>query len=386
MRDLRLLLKCCLFLMVLVIVPVALACPFCSMQGQTLVGEVNQASMVLFGNLKNAKLGNADGSDGTTEFEVLAVIKDHAIRKEKKSLTLPRYVPPDKDGKYKFLLFCEVYKDKLDPYRGVAIPPDSDIVAYLKGALALKDQPVGKKLTFYFDYLENSDTEVSNDAYKEFGNAGYKEFGEAAKLFSREKVLGWLNNSTTANFKMGLYASILGHCGKKEDAALLHKMLEDPEKQTASGIDGVFAAYIMLDPKVGWDYLAGILNNPKKEFLFRYAALRAIRFFLEFRPELLEKKQLVGGILALLEQEDIADLAIEDLRKWQIWDQADKVLALQEKDAYKKIPIVRKAVLRYALSCKGSKTAEEFVKAQRAKDAQAVTDAEELLKLEQPSK
>ena len=29
----------------------AAACPFCSMQGQTLTGEVNQASMVLFGTL-----------------------------------------------------------------------------------------------------------------------------------------------------------------------------------------------------------------------------------------------------------------------------------------------------------------------------------------------
>jgi len=363
-----------------------IACPFCTMQGQTLVGEVNQASMVLFGNLKNAKLGNADGTDGTTEFEVLSVIKDHPIRKGSKSLTLPRYVPPDKDGKYKFLLFCEVYKEKLDPYRGVAIPPDSDIVKYLQGALALKDQPVAKKLSFYFDYLENSDTEISNDAYKEFGNAGYKEFADAAKSFSREKVLGWLNNSGTANFKMGLYASILGHCGKNEDAAVLRKMLDDPEKQTASGIDGVFAAYIMLDKVKGWEYLSSILTNPKKEFLFRYAALRAIRFFLEFMPDLLPKKQLVDGIMTLLEQEDIADLAIEDLRKWQIWDQADKVLALQEKDSYKKIPIVRKAMLRYALSCKGNKAVDEFVKAQRMKDAQAVTDAEELLKLEQPSK
>ena len=31
----------------------ALACPFCSMQGQTLIGDVNQASMVLFGTLSS---------------------------------------------------------------------------------------------------------------------------------------------------------------------------------------------------------------------------------------------------------------------------------------------------------------------------------------------
>ena len=361
------------------------SCPFCTMQGQTLVGEVNQASMVLFGTLKNAKIGNADGADGSTDFEVEKVIKDHAIRGGKKTLTLPRYVPPDKDGKYKFLLFCEVYKDKLDPYRGVAVPPESEIVAYLQGALALKDSALPKKLGFYFNYLENTDTEISNDAYKEFGNAGYKEFELAAKLFSRDKVISWLKNSGTPSFKMGLYASILGHCGKPEDAQILKQLLEDPEKQSASGIDGVFAAYAMLNPKEGWEYLLAVMKNPKKEFLFRYAGLRAVRFFLEFAPDLISKQKLIEAIVLLLDQEDISDLAIEDLRKWKVWDQADKVLGLQEKDAYKKIPIVRRAVLRYALSCKGSTAADDFVKKQRLADAQGVMDAEELLKLEQPT-
>ena len=32
------------------------ACPFCTMQGQTLTGDVNAANLVLFGTLKNAKL------------------------------------------------------------------------------------------------------------------------------------------------------------------------------------------------------------------------------------------------------------------------------------------------------------------------------------------
>lgn len=59
------------------------------MQGQTLVGEVNQASMVLFGTLKNAKIGNADGADGSTDFEVEKVIKDHAIRGGKNTDSSP---------------------------------------------------------------------------------------------------------------------------------------------------------------------------------------------------------------------------------------------------------------------------------------------------------
>ena len=33
-----------------------LACPFCGMQGQTLTGEVNEATLVIFGTLTNPKL------------------------------------------------------------------------------------------------------------------------------------------------------------------------------------------------------------------------------------------------------------------------------------------------------------------------------------------
>ncbi|MFM7114603.1 MAG: hypothetical protein ACKO26_25985, partial [Planctomycetota bacterium] len=59
-----------------------LACPFCSMQGQTLTGEVQTVGMVLFGTLKNAKLkSGGDGIEGTTELHVEEVIKDHEIRK-----------------------------------------------------------------------------------------------------------------------------------------------------------------------------------------------------------------------------------------------------------------------------------------------------------------
>src|SRR5271155_2891435 len=71
------------------------ACPFCSMQGQTLTGDVGQASMVLYGTLKDARLNN-DGT-GATDLHIEAVVKKHDILGDKKVLTLPRYVPPSDD-------------------------------------------------------------------------------------------------------------------------------------------------------------------------------------------------------------------------------------------------------------------------------------------------
>ena len=138
-----------------------------------------------------------------------------------------------------------------------------------------------------------------------------------AKEVPADSVAKWLQDPSTPAFRLGLYGSMLGHSGKPEYAALLRKMLDDPQKQTASGIDGMMAGYVLLKPKEGWEYVRGILKDPSKQFLLRYAALRAVRFFWDTRPDVIDKKEQVDALCLLLDQSDIADLAIEDLRKWK---------------------------------------------------------------------
>jgi hypothetical protein len=356
------------------------ACPFCSMQGQTLTGDVTQASMVLFGTLTNAKLDpNAGLGSGTTDLKVEAVIKKHDILGDKKVVTLPRYVPSD-NNPTKYLIFCDVFKGKIDPYRGVQVKANSDMVKYLQGAMTVKDKPVGDKLRFFFDYLDNPDLEISTDAYKEFGNASYSDYHDMAKHLPAQRLAKWLQDPDTPTFRYGLYASMLGHCGTEKDAVLLRKMLDDPDKRLNSGVDGILAGYTLLKPKEGWAYIRGLLKDPAKEFMVRYAALRAARFFWDSRPDVVDKKELVAGVCLLLDQSDVADLAIEDLRKWGQWGVADTVLGLYGQKSHD-VPIIRRAILRYALSCPGAKAAA-FVDEIRKKDPEMVKDVEELLKLE----
>src|SRR5260370_3092719 len=97
------------------------ACPFCSMQGQTLTDDVNEASMVLSGTLDNARLkANAGLGEGETDLKIEEIIKKNDILGDKKTIVLPRYVPSD-NAKTKFLIFCDVFKGKIDPYRGVPV-------------------------------------------------------------------------------------------------------------------------------------------------------------------------------------------------------------------------------------------------------------------------
>lgn len=358
------------------------ACPFCGMQGQTLTGEVNDASLVLFGTLTNPQLDlKSDLGQGTTDLKIEKVLKGHPIIEGKKIVTLPRYLPPE-NAKNKFLIFCGVFQGKIDPYRGISVKADSDIVKYLEGAVAVKDKTIGERLRFFFDYLDNADLEIANDAYKEFGNADYKDYRTMAKALPADKIAKWLLDPETPAFRFGLYASMLGHCGGTQHAAMLRKMLDDEQKRLSTGIDGVLAGYTMLQPKDGWAYTCGILKDPSKEFMLRYAALRAARFFWDSRPDVVDHKSVATGVRLLLKQSDIADLAIEDLRKWERWDECDEILGLYGQKSHD-IPIVRRAILRYALACKNSRPkAAAFVEEMRKKDAEFVKDAEELLKLE----
>jgi hypothetical protein len=364
------------FAAILFLAAPAAACPFCGGQGKTLTGEVDEASLVIFGSLENASIDK-----NTTDVRIETVVKDNEVRGDKKVVTLPRYLPNNDKGA-RYLIFCGVFKGNIDPYRGVATKPNSQIVKYLQGAIALKNKPAPERLRFAFDYLDDSDGEVAMDAYKEFANADYKEYRPMAKTLPADKLAKWLQDPDTAQFRFGLYASLLGHCGTEKHADLLKTLLTNKDKQPTSGLDGLMAGYTMLNPKDGWTYTRSLLGNPKEEFMKRYAALRTARFFWSERPDLVPKKDIVSGVCLLLDQGDIADLAIEDLRKWQRWDVAGEVLKFYGQKSHD-VPIIRRAILRYALCCQDDVPAAKALVAKiRTDDAELVKDAEELLRLE----
>lgn len=381
------------------------ACPFCSAQGQTLSGEVNQADFIVLGEMKNAKRDPNDPTRGTTELHVQSVVKPHPYLEGKKVLLLPRVVDAA-GGDSRFLVFCSLYSNnaeftasavasaavlanfngyQLDPYRGDPVKPDSKLPEYLKGALEVRQKDQIAKLKYFFDYLDSQDLLIGSDAYMEFGNADYKDVRALASALPADKLLAWLKDPQTPASRFGLYGLMLGHCGKKEHAQSLRALLDDAGKLYSSGLDGLLAGYILLDPQAGWAYLQDVLRDEKKEFPVRYAGLKVLRFFWEFRPDVVKHEQVLDGMKLLVAQADIADLPIEDLRKWERWDMTDLVLKNGEQESHKGVPIIRRAVLRFALSAAGaSKPAAAHVERVRKEDPERVKLVEEMLKDEQP--
>ena len=114
--------------------------------------------------------------------------------------------------------------------------------------------------------------------------------------------------------------------------------------------------------------------------LRRLALLRTVRFYKsaqakESRPHVLR------AMKAAIEQGDLADAAIEDLRSWKMWDLTDDVLKVYDRKGLDGT-LTQKAVVRYALCCAPSSASRAFLARARRDDAESVKDVEEGLKYE----
>jgi hypothetical protein len=353
------------------------ACPFCMEGGgPTILGDFKLAEIVLLGTCEKARLTDGNFGEGETDVKIEHVFKGQDRLGGKKTITIPKYLP---NAKNKYLLFMDVYKGKFDPYKGIELTDGNQIVEYLTKSIKLQDAPLGERLKMCAKYLTSPDYDVSMDAYREFAKADYKDYADMAKTLDPAAIASWLQDPKTPAYRYGLYGSLLGHCGKKEHGELLRHMIDDPKK-VGSGIDGLMAGYLLIARDAGLTYLKDILKDERQSFDMRYAALRTVRFFWDQGPKIFPKKELSESATLALKHFDMADLAIEDLRRWQCWDASGKVLPLFD-DKNFDVQVVRRAILRYALNCPNA-DAREFVARQRKRDPDWVRDVEEILRLE----
>jgi len=242
-----------LWLAVAVLAAAVSAAPACSLcnpdirTAQTFRQEAGQARLVLYGTLDNP-----DPKATVTYLRVTKALKEDKAVGTQTSVKLARWVPvQDPKDPPRFVLFCDVFNNQLDPYRGV--PVKSDAAAdYIKGALALDPKDRTKALLFYSQYLENPDPEVAADAFLEFAKANDAEIGQVAPKLNPDKLRGWIK-TTKEPYRAALYAFMLGGCGGEADAAVLRELIEKPVDQAGASIDGPLGGYLQLKPREGWE-------------------------------------------------------------------------------------------------------------------------------------
>ena len=333
------------------------------------------ARIIVSGTIANPR---GEGKAALTDFYIETTLRSDPAMKGKTSLVVNRHLPIEKKNyPPRYVLFCDAEKGKIDPYRGVVVQRVAS-VEYVKKAIALDSTDPVRNLLFFFRYLDDPDPEVAKDAFHELTLAEDTDIGAAGRNLDAKKLRKWLDDPKTPMARVGLYAKLLAAAGTPEDAARLAAILKDPLREAGTGLDSVLVAYVMLAPKKGWDCTLSILGNPGEDFMRRYMALKAVRSVLASRTGVVTNREIDCAYRVLLAQEDIVDLAIEDFRRAERWDLAPAILSLVGTNAHE-LPIVRRALLRYALACKGSVAATAYVAGRRKADKEAVEDAQESL-------
>jgi hypothetical protein len=355
---------------------------------ETFREKASLALLILSGTLHNTP-GMTEPDPDKTECHIRTIFRQHPALKNSNVLLIPQCVPID-SRKHPpiYLLLADVWRGQIDIFVGIKLQSEKSL-GYFKGALALDPKKKAAALGYFFNYLDHADPEVSGDACLEFDKAEYKDIRGMAGTLPADKILAWMRDPKTPAWQIGVYALLLGHCGTSQHAEHVSGILKELRNRDPHSIyaDRVLIGYTLLEPNKGMRLIREIFSGPTdvkadSSFRLRYAALRAVRFFWETRPDVVKQKDLIDALCLLLPQTDIADLAIEDLRRSKVWSVADRIFDLNNKKTHN-LPMIRSAVLRYALCCPITQSgAAAFVEAERKRDKEYVEDTAEMLKLE----
>ena len=356
--------------------------PACSLCGslvtrQTLRQEMEPAKVILYGTLANPRFDNSPGTPpgaGMTDFHIVRVLRTDPALGDRKALVIPQYLPVvDAKDPPKFVVFCKFADGKIQPSSGRAVKSDA-LLKYLDGALALQGKDRMQALLYFFPYLDDPDETIAADAFLEFARSSDQEVAQIAPRLPADRLRRLLQDPKTPSERISLYAFLLGTAGTERDADLLRDMILRPTDRTAPALDGLLSGYIHRKPREGWDLVVSILGDSKRPFSQRFAAARTLRFFHNCKP-VEARPQVLRGLTVMLADGEVADLAVEDLRRWKIWDLTAKVLAQYGRPTHD-TPIVRRTIIRYALCCPQPE-ARQFVADLRRRDPELVRELEE---------
>ena len=285
--------------------------------------------------------------------------------------------PPD------YLLFSDVVDGKLEMLPGLSSRPA--VIAYLKVAAAITDADPGEETRFLlqtsrFGGCRGGRRRVPGICpglrWRIAQGGGAVQCGEGASADYRSE------NAGRAAQRLCV---LLGVCGTAADAEFLAGLLRQsplPER-TAAAFGGLLAGYVMLDPRSGWPFLAAVLADEKPR-LRRPPRRPRRRPLFPGCPHRSEQTRLSAVRAALLPHGDLADQAVEDLRRWGYWNLTREVLAQFAKPTHA-APIVKRSIVRYALSCPDD-DAKAFIAALRQTDPKLVREVEERLARYAPKK
>jgi hypothetical protein len=315
-----------------------------------------------------------DGPAPPPRLAVLEVLKGAPPLAPDRTLTLdpPTALPTLQQ---KIILFCKGGKTLTRV--GHFFPTSPDAPRYVKGLANLPEGSSVHAAGFFLRHVDHADPTVAATVYHELSTADPKHVIEAARkappdILARAVKAKPADVAAWVQPRHELYAMLLGYCGTAEHIDPLRELLGD-RHAGAGGVKGALQGITLIRPAAGLANLRKVLHDSTRPLETRLGALQALEFFIEQRRDVLPQADLVTALVPALAQPDLADAAVECLRKWRRWELTRLVVRLWEKTT--EAPALRRTVLRFALASPHPEAAA-FIQVVRRSAPDEVAEAE----------
>lgn len=329
----------------------AAACPFCSSVALTFAEEMDQNDVAVVAMLVGK--ASKDENDHTAVFDVVDVLKGEKLLDGPARINALYF---GKQGPGTLFLLMGTHEGKVNWGSPVSLTERS--AAYIRKLPSLPASGP-ERLAFFQDYLEDSEELLARDAFDELARASYDDVKALKSRMNREKILGWIQNPDVPPSRRRGYLTLLGVCGKPEDAETIKKMLTTPTEEPRTGVDAAVACYLTLTGEKGLPFVEEMyIANKEAEYTDTFSAIMALRFHGQ-NESIIPRERLVKTMRLLLDRPDVVDLVIPDLARWQDWESMDRLVELF-KSADKKTSWVRIPVVQYLMACPLPKAKEKL--------------------------
>ncbi|MEC9094484.1 MAG: hypothetical protein VX438_17380 [Planctomycetota bacterium] len=333
-------------------------CPFCTPVAPTFAEEMKSTDAVLIGKLvkrgkrevTSKKIADELGfkstvpsAVGKSELEVLKVIKGNKYLKV--GDTIQAYVFGDAAKGDQFFI------TGVEPpaFSWSTMKASKRVVDYISGIQKLPaDGP--KRLAFFLSHLEDDEEVLARDSYDEFALAPFAAVKQLKELIDRKKLRKWIEDKDIPASRKGLYFTLLGIAGNESDADFLKALMGSGDDRKKAALDSMIACFITLKGPAGLKTVEKLfLANKQASYSDAFAAIAALRFH-GSETQVLKKTQIVASLRYMLDREDLADLVIPDLARWEDWSVLEKLVQLF-KEADPETSWVRMPVVNYLRAC-----------------------------------
>lgn len=316
------------------------------------------------------------------------VLRSPALWRHRDHVIADRYIPIQQDKPQPYLLFGEFRGGNIDFYRGEPVTSTVAVKDHVARLSAVAPNDLKKRIEVCLKSIASCVPEVAHDAFFELNAIPLADLLRHGRTLDPKVIRKLLDDPDASPMYRTMLLVLLAACGTNEDVRIMREAIEQIERQQPAAkanprlepLHHALIAYTTRSPKEGFAAIHRIVANAGSDnFMTRYEGLRALRHLHDHPVKEIEPKSVLDAMALMLDQGDMADLPIEELRRWGEWDLTGKVLSYYNRPSHEE-KIVQRAIIRFALSAPADHAlASAFVKARLVDSPDLVKDVQQAL-------